>query len=177
MNLPVYKYGLWFRLVEVADAELILSLRTDNQLARHLSATDNNIENQRNWIQGYKNREAKETEYYLIFGRSEIEPCGVIRLYDISEETFTYGSWLIKPGSDEFVAASSDLFAMQLGFEVLNLEKCIFSTRKANEKVVRYHRMFAKQTGEDDENYYFDMDRARYEYKKHFLSKIIENQL
>lgn len=173
MEFPIRKFGLVFRLVEERDAAFILGLRTNKELAQFLSPTINDLEKQISWIRNYKVREAKGMEYYLIYGMDEIDPCGVIRLYDISDDAFTSGSWIIRPGCDEFVAASSDLFAMMLGFEVLNMEKCVFDTRKANKKVVRYHRMFAEETGEDDENYYFEIDRAHYQYKKRFLSKII----
>ncbi|MDN3548719.1 GNAT family N-acetyltransferase [Mucilaginibacter aquaedulcis] len=173
MKLPVYIYGLWFRMVEETDAEFIWDLRTNPELARHLSPIGDHIDNQRTWIRNYKTREAKRVEYYFIFGPKETDPCGVIRLYNITADAFTCGSWLIRPRSDEFAAPGSDLFAMILGFETLNKQRCIFDTRKANKKVVRYHRIFAKQTHEDRENYYFEIDWAHYQYKKHFLSKIL----
>jgi len=173
VKFPVFKYGLWFRTVEETDAAFILSLRTHKELAKHLSPTDNDLPKQRAWIHDYKAREAQEMEFYLIFGTEITYPCGLIRLYDISADTFTIGSWLTRPGSDEFIAPASDLFSMVLGFETLKKKKCLFDTRKANKKVVRYHRLFANQVGEDGDNYYFEIDIARYEYKKDFLGKVL----
>jgi hypothetical protein len=173
MQFPFHKYGLTFRLVEESDAQFILSLRTNKERARYLSATDDNLQKQTEWIKAYKQREAERKEYYVLFEDDNRQPLGVFRLYDITDENFTSGSWLIKPGCDEFVGLKSDLFIGFFANEILKLGDCFFDVRKDNKKVLRYHKMYAKVIDEDELNVYFVMDRAAYEKKSNFLTSII----
>ncbi|MCJ2367251.1 GNAT family N-acetyltransferase, partial [Aeromonas dhakensis] len=59
------------RLIDVGDAEFILSLRTDGRLNRHLSQTSSSLEQQRDWIKNYKERESQGDEYYFIIYRND----------------------------------------------------------------------------------------------------------
>ncbi|RWY57318.1 GNAT family N-acetyltransferase [Mucilaginibacter gilvus] len=177
MQFPLHKYGLVFRLVEESDAAFILSLRTDEGRAKHLSATDNNLQKQIDWIRNYKEREKAGIDYYVLFEDDKQQPLGVFRLYDIKDKSFTSGSWLIKPGCNEFVGLKSDLFIGFLAHEMLHLDDCFFDVRKNNKKVLRYHKRFAKLIGEDELNVYFVMDRAAYEQKSKFLTSIIQSDI
>jgi hypothetical protein len=177
IQLPVKKYGLWFRFVEPHDAEFILSLRTDPVLAKHLSPTKNDPEAQRTWIAEYKKREAQGQEYYFLLEDEQHEPQGVVRLYDIKDGEFNCGSWLVKPGADEFTAIKLDLFVAQFALDELKLDRCLFDVRKKNKKVVRYHRMFSEVTGEDELNYYMMTDKDAYSRKIDYLKKILETSL
>jgi len=176
MIFPVKQFGLIFRLVEEKDAAFILSLRTDPKLSRYLNSTADSLKQQQGWIRNYKKREKRGEEYYFLFADEREMPLGVIRLYNILGKTYTGGSWLVSPGADEFAAISSDLFLLIFGFEVLGMEQCLIDTRKSNKKVVRYHRMFSRQTGEDEDNFYFEMDKADYCRKREFLTKIINDK-
>jgi len=177
LEIPVFKYGLWFRMVEETDAAFILSLRTDARLARYLSQTENDVARQQEWIRAYKVRELKGLEYYFIFEDHNHEPQGVVRLYDFKGKTYNSGSWLVKPGSDDFTAIKSDLFISSFALDELGFEQCLFDVRKANKKVVRFHKMFATVTGEDENNLYLTMDRKAYERKYHYLKNIIEPEI
>ncbi|RMH44058.1 MAG: N-acetyltransferase, partial [Alphaproteobacteria bacterium] len=86
-------FRLALRLVRPADAAFIHGLRTDPDIARHLSPVTGTVEDQRRWIEEYKTREAAGTEaYYIIERRDTGRPCGTVRLYDIDGTTFTWGS-------------------------------------------------------------------------------------
>ena len=54
----IHRYGITLRPVEVTDAEFILELRTDKRLGQFLSTTSPDLDQQREWIRGYKKREA-----------------------------------------------------------------------------------------------------------------------
>ncbi|MBK0378213.1 GNAT family N-acetyltransferase [Mucilaginibacter segetis] len=173
MRFPVYKYGLFFRLVEETDAAFILDLRTNKNLARHLTSTDDDLQKQVEWIREYKTREKSQKEYYFLFEDENHQPSGVVRLYDINDDTYTSGSWLAKPGSDEFLSIKSDLFISDFAAEELKGKKCVFDVRKKNKKVLRYHKMFSTVIGEDDLNYYFTIDEENALRKYNFLKSII----
>ena len=57
-NFTLNRYGLQVRLVNEDDAEYILKLRSDSKLGMFLSATQNDLEKQQQWIQNYKIKEA-----------------------------------------------------------------------------------------------------------------------
>lgn len=174
MESPFYKFDLIFKLVEESDAEFILSLRTDPVHARYLTHTDNNLQKQIEWIRAYKNREKKRQEYYFLFSDHNHQPLGVIRLYNITADTYTSGSWIVKPGCDEFVSIKSDLFISEFAASELKNKRCVFDVRKDNKKVLRFHKMFAKITGEDELNYYFTIDEESAKQKIKFLTSIIQ---
>ena len=173
MKFPVTRYGLNFRLVVEEDAEFILGLRTDKKLARFISFTDNSLQNQIDWIKRYKQREADGKEYYIIFENTEKVPLGTFRLYDIKDDSFIGGSWLVRPDADEFAAIKSDLFMLNFGFEVLKMKTCFIDMRKDNKKLVRYHSMFFRKINEDEQNLYMVMDVPAYEYKRDYLTNIL----
>jgi len=177
MQFPVHKYGLIFRLVEESDAAFILSLRTDPKLSKHLSPTENNLEQQVEWIRGYKKREADGREYYFLYTDEQSQPLGLCRLYNIAGNTVTSGSWLSKPGNDELSSIKADLYIAMIIFDELRFEKCFIDIRKENKKVVRYHKMFFTQFDEDEQNIYLYMDKEGYYRKKEFLTSIIQPQI
>lgn len=174
MKSPVHQYRLIFRMVEESDAPFILSLRTDPKLARHLSPTENNLEQQVEWIREYKKREAEGREYYFLYADEQNRPLGVFRLYNIMDNTVTSGSWLSKPGNDELSSIKADLYLLTIIFDELKFEKCFIDIRKENKKVVRYHKMFFTQIDEDEQNIYLYMDVEGYYRKQKFLTSIIQ---
>ncbi|SEO24035.1 Acetyltransferase (GNAT) domain-containing protein [Mucilaginibacter gossypiicola] len=173
MQFPFHKFGLIFRLVEEGDAEFILSLRTDKVHARYLSPTDNDLQKQIDWIREYKKREEKREEFYFLFANEDNEPVGVVRVYDIKDDTYTNGSWIVKPGCDEFISIKSDLFLSEFAATELKNKRCVFDVRKDNKKALRFHKMFARVTGEDELNYYFTIDEDGAKRKNEFLTSII----
>ena len=173
MNFPVNYLGLNFRLVDEQDAPFILNLRTHKKLAKYISFTDESLDNQIRWIQNYKLREANGEEYYILFEDEIGEPLGVVRMYHIVGDTFTAGSWLVKPDCGELIALISDLFVLELSFNQMKMKKCLIDVRKQNKKIVRYHQKFFKQIGEDEENFYMEMDVEAYHKKRMFLKSIL----
>ena len=83
------------RLIEPDDAEYVYALRTDPAYNRHLSEIRGTVEEQRRWIVDYQTREAEGREFYYIIERKDGRRCGLVRLYDIGQESFTWGSWIL----------------------------------------------------------------------------------
>ena len=77
--------------VEEFDAQFILDLRTKEK-AKYLSKTDNNLDNQINWIKNYKNREKDGKEFYFVIENKENEKIGLVRAYNIKDNSATSGS-------------------------------------------------------------------------------------
>ena len=154
---------LRLRLVTPEDAAFIHGLRTDPAYNLHLSPVTGTVEDQRTWIEAYKTREAAGEEFYYIIERHDDVPCGVVRLYDITEETFTWGSWILNQDKPPKAALESAILIYDIGFFTLNKSCAVFDVRADNERTLRFHRRFgACGTGSDTENLYFELSRERF---------------
>ena len=148
--------NLSLRLVHKGDAPYIYKLRTDRTYNRHLSAVIGTVSDQRRWIEAYKTREAVGSEYYFIIERRDGLPCGVVRLYNITNTHFTWGSWILDNNKPRKAALESAVLVYRYGFEVLGLIRSIFDVRRENYHTLAFHhRMKATQTHEDDHNIHF----------------------
>lgn len=158
------------RLVELSDAEFIVNLRSSK--GTFLSKTSSQVEQQIKWIENYKIRENKKEEFYFIIESKEKENLGVIRLYDFQGDSFCWGSWIVKDGAPVTTAIESVLLIYEIGFYKLGFKRTHFDVRKANQKVLNFHKRFGvKKVGETELDYLFNMDIEEYEINKKKYSK------
>ncbi|MCY4047887.1 MAG: GNAT family N-acetyltransferase [Candidatus Dadabacteria bacterium] len=138
-----------FRLVEEADAEFIVRLRTDPELGRYLFPTDPSVQKQREWLADYKKREADGVEYYYIIFRNEDEKrCGTVRLF-IEEDHFEWGSLILNGDKTPTSSIEMALFICQAGFEVFGFQKASCKVHKDNLPSIKFHaKMNARIVGE-----------------------------
>lgn len=160
--------------VDVEDAAFILSLRMDDNLNKHLSSVQDDLGRQKEWIKQYKEREKKKTEFYFVISWKSGEKWGTVRLYDFrGDSSFRWGSWIIKKGASASLAIESALCVYEFAYGSLGFNKSYFEVRKANERVVAFHKRFgAVIVDEDKLNYYFqytkeDYHRIRTKYKRY----------
>ncbi len=158
------------RLVNVEDAQFILDLRLKK--GEHLSSTQPNLQNQKDWIGKYKNRENKNEEYYFIIESKKEERLGTVRLYDFNNNSFCWGSWIIKDNSPYYTSIESALLVYDLAFNDLKFTNCHFDVRKNNISVVNFHKRFgAKIIKEDDLDYFFNLSVQDYQASKEKYKK------
>lgn len=155
------------RFVEIEDAEFIHKLRNNDKLNKFLSKTSGDINDQREWIKNYKIREKEKIEYYFVIENCKI-PIGVIRVYNIKNDTLEWGSWILDPEmSNPIFAIKSILMIYEFIFEVLKYNNLHLEVRKGNKEVVMFHKGYgAIIASEDLENYYFEFNKIRYESMK-----------
>lgn len=158
--LPTTEYGYYFRLVELEDAEFILSLRNNEKLAQHLNPTSGEIEEQIKWLKEYKNREKEGKDFYVICLKEDKKTkLGLNRIYNVDGNTFEFGSWLYSPDSGSNTAVLGELFTKGLAFEQLGFTLCKMETKKKNTRVLWYAKSYKPRfTGEDELNHYFESD-------------------
>ena len=139
------------------DAEFIWGLRNDPTYNSHLSAICGTAEGQREWIRNYKTREAAGSEYYFIIERRDDRTrCGTVRIYDIRDDQFTWGSWILDENKPRKAALDSAIQTYRFGFDILGLQKSVFDVRKENVHTLKFHDRFgAERTHEDDANIYY----------------------
>lgn len=149
-------------LVELSDAKFILDLRTDEKRSRFISKTSPELAEQVTWIENYKKREAKGEEFYFV-AKYQSEPVGTIRLYDLDEDSFCIGSWVMMKGAPRAASIAATILGYKAGFESLNLKTARFDVRKGNDSSFKYHKRWgAVPYKEDDLDVYFTLSFADY---------------
>lgn len=150
----IFGKNLVFRNAQHGDAAFILSLRNDENKSKYLSKVDGDIESQREWLSKYK--KSINQAYFII--TSDGISFGTVRLYDVQDDSFCWGSWLLSNNSTSIFAIESVLivysYALKLGFK-----KAHFDVRKANESVWRFHERFgAKRLRETELDFFYDIE-------------------
>lgn len=166
MNRPDPLEGFLLRLRPVAleDAAYIHALRSDPRYNTHLSPVAGGVEAQRAWIERYLEREARGSEiYFVIERRSDAQRCGVVRLYDITEQQFTWGSWILDENKPRKAALESAVLIYKFGFENMQRRKAVFDVRHDNLHTLSFHRRFGSiEKGSDEINIYFEYPRDKF---------------
>jgi RimJ/RimL family protein N-acetyltransferase len=154
---PISGSTLTLRLIDFADAAYIHRLRGDPALNRHLSPVQGTVADQERWIAAYKTREAAGGEfYYVIERRDNGEACGLVRLYNIADGAFTWGSWMLDSNKPPKAAFESAYLVYVIAFEQLGIAGARFDVRKENRNTLAFHRRFgAAQTHADDRDVFF----------------------
>lgn len=139
------------RLVELEDAQFIVTLRNYAKSQKFLSATSSNIEAQERWMRDYKIREGKGTEFYYVIQLHDDSPVGLIRLYDLKLDIFSGGSWIMAPGHPHQIAVETVILLYDLCFDQLGYEKILLQVVKENQSVIRFHRRFGAVVDREDD--------------------------
>jgi RimJ/RimL family protein N-acetyltransferase len=162
------------RFVEDSDAEFILSLRLNDLYNTFLSSVSPDVEEQKKWIRKYKDDERNGIQYYFIIERLDGTPCGTVRIYDIRNDSFCWGSWILNENKTRYAALESAFLVYEFGFKQLGFKKSHFDVMKENKKVIQFHtRIGAVKTSEDEINYYFEItEEAVEKAKENLVEKI-----
>lgn len=170
-DFSLNKYGLYVRLVNEDDAAFIVRLRTDEKLGKYIHSTSPDVEQQKEWIRNYKQREAKGLDYYFIFYKDDV-PFAVNRLYHMEKPgCFTSGSWICLPGySSEDVVATS-LIPRIIAFELLDkkMEFGVEGCHEDNKKVIKFNLMIGmhiKGKIPDVKGMYYTFDMPKEDFYK-----------
>jgi RimJ/RimL family protein N-acetyltransferase len=146
------------------DAGYIHGLRTDPTYNVYLSTVTGTTDDQRRWIDAYRQREAEGREaYYVIERRRDESRCGVVRLYGITADRFTWGSWILDANKPPKAALESAVLVYDIGFGHLGLTLANIDVRKGNARSLALYRRFGvTEAGEDEEKILFTYSRERF---------------
>lgn len=155
------------RLIQPDDAEFVYSLRIDPRYNQHLSPVTGTADDQRRWIENYKQREIAGQEFYFIIIRNnDNTPIGTVRLYDFigERDSFCWGSWILNENKTLYSAIESAMLVYKIAFEQLKFKASHFDVRKGNTKVISFHeKMGARKTHEDELNIYLNLSNTDYQ--------------
>jgi RimJ/RimL family protein N-acetyltransferase len=175
--MKICNYGIYLKLAEIEDAEFILSLRNDPELNRFISSTSSNLNDQKTWIEKYKGREEKKTEYYFIACDKSGHKWGTTRLYDFKGDRFEFGSWLFRRDAPFGLSIKADILTREIAFNELLFEFCTLTVRKANFNVINYHKGYNPRIiNDDDLNYYYEVSKNNFiQHSRQILNLFGEN--
>lgn len=164
------------RLATENDADFLLSLRLDLSRNQNISATSAHLDDQVAWMRSYASRFAAGLEAYFII---EVlgEAQGSLRLYDYLavNDSFCWGSWIIRPGASPSLAFQSLILAYDLAFGSLRFHRARFDVRKANVSVWKFHeKMGAKMVREDSLNRFYECSAEDYRIARPWLHRFAQ---
>ena len=159
--------NLALRLIRPGDAGYVHGLRTNPIYNKHLSAVTGTVADQRDWIERYKFRESALTELYYLIERLDGSACGTVRLYDIEDSQFTWGSWILDRNKPEKAAYESAILSFGIGFDHLGMKKALIDVRIANRHAETFYRRFGMtETHRTDSDIFFTFSRTQFELQK-----------
>lgn len=167
---------LVLRDANLTDAAFILSLRTDRRKSKYLSYTSPDIEKQINWLEDYANK--SDQAYFIIEDKFGGE-IGVVRLYDQRNDSFCWGSWILKNDAPQSAAIESALIIYTYAISHLGFDQAHFDVRKDNQKVWQFHERFgAFRIGETADDYLYqiglkEITASLRRYKKYLPAPIV----
>lgn len=169
--------NLILRLIRPEDADYVHTLRTDPAYNRHLSEVRGTAEDQRRWIEGYKTRETDLREFYYVIERKGGTRCGLVRLYDIGADSFTWGSWILDHNKTRKAALESAVLSFGVGFDGLGLPLAHVDVRVGNEHAEAvYRRLGMTEVRRDDRDIFFTYPRSRFEADRAGYLAILEEE-
>lgn len=147
------------RLARPSDAEYIYSLRINPVYNQHLSSAPPTVEAQAQFLKGYVEREQTGKEYYFVIkNKATGLDCGTVRIYDLREGSFCWGSWILDTNKPRFAAIESALFIYDFGFGALKFGSSHFDVRKDNVRVISFHERFgARRVDENEIDVFFNL--------------------
>lgn len=155
--------SLVLRLITPDDAAYVHGLRLDPAYNTHLSEVRGTVADQRDWIAAYKTREAAGQEFYYIITRSDGTRCGTVRLYDITGDSFTWGSWILDRNKPPKAALESAVLSFGAGFDGLGAARARIDVRHDNTHATAFYRRFGMtETHRTNRDIFFTYPRARF---------------
>jgi hypothetical protein len=171
-NFTLEKYGLQVRLVKENDADFIIKLRTNPLLSKYLHPISPDVDLQKEWIRKYKYREQDGIDYYFVFSKDGID-IGLERIYDITSNSFTHGSFIFSLDSPFGSSILADILTREIGFEIIKRPVNLFDVRKGNLSVVKYHKTYdAEIITENDESLFFKLEGHKFNKNKNRYLKM-----
>lgn len=169
--------NLMLRLITPADAAYVHHLRTNPAYNSHLSTVTGNVADQRQWIETYKSREASGQELYYVIERHDSTRCGLVRLYDITPSSFTWGSWILDVNKPHKAALESAMLSFGIGFDVLHASLANVDVKVENiHATAFYRRLGMTETNRTAQDIFFVYPRERFEADRVRHIKAIEVQ-
>jgi RimJ/RimL family protein N-acetyltransferase len=139
MDHDVYVAGHDFALrpIRLADAPLIVQLRSDAARAQFLNPVSTEVADQEAYLRAYFSRPGDL--YFVVESQQPVRPEGLIALYDVDPVTrrAEVGRWILRPGS--LAAVESMWLVYRVAFDVLGVAEVFCRTVAENTHALSFH--------------------------------------
>ncbi|WP_254054895.1 GNAT family N-acetyltransferase [Pseudophaeobacter sp. EL27] len=170
--------NLTLRLIQPKDAAFVYGLRTNSLYNKHLSAVRGTVEDQRRWIDAYKDREAERNEFYYLIERKDGVPCGVVRLYDMDADSFTWGSWILDENKPPKAALESAVLSFGIGFNALDRKMARVDVRTENDRAQAFYQRFGMiETHRTKSDIFFTYPRSQYQADRESYMMVLRGEV
>jgi RimJ/RimL family protein N-acetyltransferase len=138
-DIQLAGHAFWLRPIELGDADLIVSLRSDRERTRYMHEVPLNVEAQATYLRRYFERPG---DYYFVIERlgSTDQPAeGLVGIYNVDSEPrrAEWGRWILRPRS--LGAVESAWLVYRVGFERLDLDQMYCHTLMENASALSFH--------------------------------------
>lgn len=168
--------AITLRLVEVADAAFLYGLRIDPELSRYLSPVSGGVETQADWIASYKEREVSGREAYYVVESGDGHSCGTVRLYDIQDDVFTWGSFVLTEAKPAKAAIDVAVASLGIGFSDFGCTSAEIDAKTDNKVALGFYDRFGMtRFDEKDGSILMRYDKTTFEANRERLLEIVHN--
>ena len=180
-SFSLEKYGLKVRLVNVDDANFILSLRANPNRTKHMMTLDFSLESQKEWILEYKKREKEGLDYYFIYSNIEEKPIGVNRIshLNLNAKTGKSSSWIAVEGL-KYEPLKMLLIGNEIVFNLIGFDMSWGEVNKNNSRAIKIFKLFGYKL-KDVGTEYYDFTLINSDFLKacenNIISRIKENNI
>ena len=150
------------QLIEDEDIEFIVDLRNNHKHRTNLDSIILTYDGQKVWMKEYKKREKlKQDFYFLIKDLITDEKIGLIRVYDIQEDSsFEQGSLILKEGLNPKYILEVFILIYKFAFDELRLNTGRLRVKTKNKVGNRFHESYgAKLYLENQEIKYYNLKK------------------
>lgn len=159
------------REITVADVAFVISLRCSPK-ARFLNPTKNDVKLQEQYIE---NSRKKNNEWYFIVEDKQNKALGTIRIHNAHNGEFGSISWIMSDNATSKQTLEGEYLLKHYAYHVLGFDKNCFEVRKANKKVVQYHKFCGSRVvGETDIDYLFELTKDEFDANKHKVLALMD---
>ncbi len=175
MSLIIEGKNINLREINIDDAEFLLSLRISPLYNKYLNKTGNDIDKQIEYI---KNNILKNDDFYFIIESKKHKKYGCIRIYNITKNLCTNGSWIVIHNAPYNYGIESYFLIFDLAFYYFKVKYALSSMNKNNSTLIKfYKRMGLKITSQDHKQYHFSYSKERYEGIRNIYKRFTTNPL
>lgn len=169
------------KLVNINDAKFIHDLRTNKILSKYLNPTSFKLDDQKKWMKQYFIRNKNDQEFYFKFQfkkQNSFYDIGVARVIKLTKKNFSFGSWIMRPGSPSWLAVECALSIYEFAFKYKKFQKNLMWMDLRNKKVIIFHKLMgAIESNRDKKQLYAYLTESNYNKIKQKLSYYFSKQI
>ncbi len=118
--------------------------------------TDTDVGKQIEYIRNYKlNRDEEKGLYYIIESCIDGKRIGTVRVYDVTESSFSGGSWIMSEEAQPYMAMECYFLTLGAYFDKFNKKTFYSSVKRENTKAYNFYTRMGSEVYKEENGEYF----------------------